>query len=79
MEMSEQLHAPATLPPGKSPLHPLDGRHDGPQNQSRYSGEKKKIFHCLCWEPNPRRPGHNLVIMTEVQILHMTNQKGQIF
>jgi hypothetical protein len=34
MEVSGQLHAPAALPPGKSPWYPLDRRLGGPQSRS---------------------------------------------
>jgi hypothetical protein len=30
LEVSGQLHAPASLPPGKEPRYPLDMRLDGP-------------------------------------------------
>jgi hypothetical protein len=38
MEMSDQLHAPAALPPGKEPL---DRRLGGPQSRSGRGGEEK--------------------------------------
>jgi hypothetical protein len=41
MEVSGQLHAPATLPPGKSPWYPLDRRLGGPQSRSGFGGEEK--------------------------------------
>jgi hypothetical protein len=34
LEVSGQLHAPAALPPGKSPRYPLDRRMGGPQSRS---------------------------------------------
>jgi len=43
MEVSGQLHAPAALPPGKSPRYPLDRRLGGPPSQSRRGDEEKKI------------------------------------
>jgi hypothetical protein len=46
MEVSGQLHAPATLPPEKSPWLPLDRRLGGPQSQSGCSGEEKNS-QCL--------------------------------
>jgi hypothetical protein len=41
MEVNGQLHAPATLPPGKEPRYPLDRRLGGPQSRSGRSGEEK--------------------------------------
>jgi hypothetical protein len=42
MEVSSQLHTPATLPPGKKPLVPkqFNRRLGEPQNQSTYSCEE---------------------------------------
>jgi hypothetical protein len=59
MEVSDQHHAPAALPPGKEPQYPLDRRLGGPQSQSGHGGEEKnstyvhsiervKIGHDLC-------------------------------
>jgi hypothetical protein len=39
MEVSGQLHAPAALPPGKSPQYPFDRRLGGPQSRSGRYGE----------------------------------------
>jgi hypothetical protein len=36
MEVSGQIHVPATLPPGKEPLVPI-----GPQSRSARGGEEK--------------------------------------
>jgi hypothetical protein len=41
MEVSGQLHAPAALPPGKEPRHPLGRRLGGPQSRSGRGGEEK--------------------------------------
>jgi len=41
MEVSGQLHASATLHPGKSPWYPLDRRLGGPQNRSGRGGGEK--------------------------------------
>jgi hypothetical protein len=41
MEVSDQLHAPATLPPDKEPLVPLDRMRGGPQSHSGRGGEQK--------------------------------------
>jgi hypothetical protein len=44
LEVSGQLHAPAALPPGKSPRYPFYRRLGGPQSRSgRY--EEVKIFY----------------------------------
>jgi len=53
MEMSGQLHTPATLAPGKRPSYPLVRRLDGPQNQSRHSGKEKNP--CPSWELHQER------------------------
>jgi len=42
VEVSGQLHAPTSLPQGKSPWYPLDGRLGGPQ-RSGCGGEEKII------------------------------------
>jgi hypothetical protein len=39
--VSGQLHAPVTLPPGKSPWYPLGRRLVGPQSRSGCGGEEK--------------------------------------
>jgi hypothetical protein len=41
MEVNGQLHAPATLPQGKSPFYTLDRRLGGPQSRSGRYGEEK--------------------------------------
>jgi hypothetical protein len=41
LEVSDQLHAPAALPQGKSPWYPLDRRLGGPQSRSGRGGEEK--------------------------------------
>jgi hypothetical protein len=41
MEVSGQLHVPATLSPGKEPRYPLDRRLGGPQSRSGRDGEEK--------------------------------------
>jgi hypothetical protein len=44
MEVSGQLHAPATLPPKeRAPSHPLDKRLGGPQNGLDAMARKKKF------------------------------------
>jgi hypothetical protein len=41
LEVSGQLHAPAALPPGKSPRYPFYRRLGGPQSRSGLYGEAK--------------------------------------
>jgi hypothetical protein len=41
VEVYGQLHAHVALPPGKSPLYPLDRRLGGPQSRSGRGGEEK--------------------------------------
>jgi hypothetical protein len=48
MEVGDQFHAPAALPPGKEPLVPIDRRLGGPQSRSGRCGEEKNS------EPLPR-------------------------
>jgi hypothetical protein len=43
MEVSDQLHAPAALPPGKDPWFLLDRRLGGPQSRSGGGGEEKNF------------------------------------
>jgi hypothetical protein len=67
MEVSGQLHAPATLPPGKNPCCPLDRRLEGPQSWSGRGGEEKNSHHCPCQELKPCGPARSLVtILTEL-------------
>jgi hypothetical protein len=60
--MSGQLHALAILLRGKSPRYPLDRRLGGTHSGSRSGGREKISLHYPCWESNPGRPVHNLVI-----------------
>jgi hypothetical protein len=48
MEVSDQSHAPAALPQGKSPCYPMDRRLGGPQSRSGRGGEEKNS------QPPPR-------------------------
>jgi hypothetical protein len=41
MVVSGQLHAPASLPQGKSPWYQLDRRLGGPQSRSARGGQEK--------------------------------------
>jgi hypothetical protein len=44
MEVSDQLHAPAALPPrGGSPQYPVDRGLGGPQSHSVCCGEEKNL------------------------------------
>jgi hypothetical protein len=45
IEVSGQLHAPAALPQGKSPLYRLDRRLGGPQSRSGRSGSREKFIY----------------------------------
>jgi hypothetical protein len=42
--VSGQLHAPAALPPGKSPRYPFYRRLGGPQSRSGRCGEVKVFY-----------------------------------
>jgi hypothetical protein len=57
MEVSGQLHAPAALPPGKSPWYPLDRSLGGPQSRSGRGGFRK--IPSTRWESNPDRPARS--------------------
>jgi len=54
MEVSDQLHAPAALPPEKEP--------GGPQSRSGRGGEEKNSQHLPELEPPP--PDHSAAGMT---------------
>jgi hypothetical protein len=41
MEVSDKLHAPAALPPGKDPGYPFGRRLCGPQSRSGHGGVEK--------------------------------------
>jgi hypothetical protein len=49
--VSGQLHAPATLPRGKSPPYPLDRKLGGSQSRSGRDGEEKNSQPPLGIEP----------------------------
>jgi hypothetical protein len=58
--VSGQLHAPAALPPGRSPQYTfLDRRPGGPQNRSARRGEEKifaptsAVWPAANWYPGP--------------------------
>jgi hypothetical protein len=44
--MNGQLHAPAAIPPGKSPLYKLDRWLDGPQSCNGRCEEEKNLI-CI--------------------------------
>jgi hypothetical protein len=51
--VSGQLHAPAALPPGKSPRYPFYRRLGGPQSRSGRYGEVKMTLSGLDLSPPP--------------------------
>jgi hypothetical protein len=60
MEVSGQLHAPASLPPGNSPWYPLDRRLGRTQCRSGPGGEEKNSQALPGIEPwNPDRPARS--------------------
>jgi len=66
MEVSGQLHAPVTSPPGKRLWYPLERRLGGTQSQYGCNGEEKK-FHYPFWKLNPACPIFSIVyILTEL-------------
>jgi hypothetical protein len=73
MEVSGQLQAPASLPRGKSPRHPLVRRLGRPQGRSGQGGEEN-TRHCPCRESNLGRPSRNLVTML-TELLHSSLQE----
>jgi hypothetical protein len=62
MEVSGQLHAPAALPWGRCPRHPLDRRLGGPQTRPGHGGEEKNSLPLLVIEPQSSslQPNHNI-------------------
>jgi len=54
MEVSDGLHAPAALPPGKEPPYPLDRKLGGPRAVLDTVLERKIPSSCL--ESNHRTP-----------------------
>jgi hypothetical protein len=61
MEVSSQLHAPATLSPGyKAPSYPLNRRLGGPQSRYGRSGEETNLLLLSFIEPQfLGRPAHS--------------------
>jgi hypothetical protein len=56
MEVSDQLHAPAALPHGKSRWYPLDRRLCGFQSWSGRGGEEKNFQPLAELEPSFIQP-----------------------
>jgi hypothetical protein len=63
MEVSDQLHAPAALPPVKVPWYPFDRRVGGPQSRSGRGGEEKNTQSqpLLGFEP-PDHPDGTIIL-----------------
>jgi hypothetical protein len=55
MEVSDQIHAPATLAPGKEPSVPLESGMGGPQGLSWLYGGEKNLLPLLGMESGPSR------------------------
>jgi len=65
MEVSGQLHGPASLTPGTEPRYPLD-RLSGFQSRSVRGGEERKFHHCPRRKLKPLPPARSLVsLLTE--------------
>jgi hypothetical protein len=56
MEVSGQLHAPACLRPGKSPLYPFDRSPGGPQSRFWHCGVQKRFLPLPGIEPRLSNP-----------------------
>jgi hypothetical protein len=65
MEVSGQLHAPAALPPRKSPWYPLDRRLGGPQSRPGRDGEEKNS--------KPRRESNPITLIVKPVDQRYTN------
>jgi hypothetical protein len=62
MEVSDQLHTPAALSPGKWPQYLLERTMAVPQKDQPGHGGKEKIsHHCPYQELNPSRHAHYLI------------------
>jgi hypothetical protein len=75
MEVSGQLHAPATLLSGKEPQYPLDRRLDGPQGRSGRGGEEKNSQPLPGLEP---RSSSSYCILTLVYQQYRWSNKNAI-
>jgi hypothetical protein len=79
MEVSVQLHAPAAVPQGKSPQHPLTGRQGGPQNRFRRFGEYIK-FVSTAGNRTRHRPVRSVVtVVTLLSGLHLLQVYSTVF
>jgi hypothetical protein len=56
MEMSDQLHAPAAIPPGKESPVPLERRLGGPQRLCGRYEEDKNLLPLPVIEPQLTNP-----------------------
>jgi hypothetical protein len=64
MDVSGQLHAPATLHPGKDPRYSLDRRPGETQGRSGRGGEEKNSQSPPEIEPkNSDRPASSLIVI----------------
>jgi hypothetical protein len=70
--MSCQLHAPATLYPGKDPRYPLDRKLGGPQSRSGRGGEEKNYQLLPRLEPPIVQPVVQLYTYWAIQALSFT-------
>jgi len=61
MDVSGQLHALATLPPGVT-WYPLNGRLGGPQSRAGQSGEEKPQFGIMTHKSSPLFPLYSVVL-----------------
>jgi hypothetical protein len=67
MEVNDQLHAPAALPPRKEPRYPLARKMGGPQSRSGRGGEEKNSLGGL--EPpiiQPVAQGYTTELCTKI-------------
>jgi hypothetical protein len=79
MEMSGQVHAPAALPPGKSPKYPLYTRLGGTKSRSVGHAEDKTLLALSGIELRPLgRSAHSLVV-TVNELSSMTKYKREIY
>jgi hypothetical protein len=76
MEVSGQLHAPATLLPGKKPLVPAVRRLGGPQSQSGCSGEEKNAQTLPGLKPLIIQPVPQCYTIELSQLLMLDMQKS---
>jgi hypothetical protein len=75
MEVSGQLHAPATLPPGNSPWYPLDRRLCESQSRSERGGEEKK-FPAPAGNRTPVHPARSLALFLVILFVFADNKNA---